>query len=295
MIALFGATGRVGRHVASGLAERGIDARALTRRPQADLPVPAVRADLDAPATLTAALAGAERMLLLTAHGPDQERRETAAIAAAVASGVQRIVKISGSAPSLGPNGATPTAVAHWRAEQRIERAGLQFTFLRPSFYMQNLLDTFAPSVAVSGLLAAPFGNAPIAMVDVRDVAACAVAALLADDTTSRAWQLTGPRPVTFPMIAEQLGARHVKVPARAAMAAMGRRGTPAFELEHARRMSSYFAAGSDGVATDHVLRLIGRPPRSLESFLAEHRDAFAPVTTLGRLISHQHPTKESN
>ena len=127
--------------------------------------------------------------------------------------GQLRRVRLAGA--SLGPNDATPTAVAHWRAEQRIERSRLQLTFLRPSCFMQNLLDAFAPSVAATGLLAGPFGNAPIVMVDIRDVAACAVAALLADGTTSRAWQLTGPRPVRFPMIAEQLGARHVKVPAR--------------------------------------------------------------------------------
>ena len=204
--------------------------------------------------------------------------------------GQLRRVRLAGA--SLGPNGATPTAVAHRRAEQRIERSRLELTFLRPSFFMQNLLDAFAPSVAATGLLAGPFGNAPIVMVDIRDVAACAVAALLADGTTSRAWQLTGRRPVRFPMIAEQLGARHVKVPAKAAMAAMCRRGSGAFEIEHARRMSSYFAAGSDGVATDHVLRLTGRSPRSSETFLAEHRDAFARGTPLG--LSHN-TTKESH
>jgi NAD(P)H dehydrogenase (quinone) len=292
VIAVLGATGRVGGHVATGLAERGIEARALTRQVNADLPIPAVHADLDTPETLRTALDGVEQLLLLTPHGPRQESQEAAVIDAAVTAGVARIVKISGSAPSLGPNGPTPTAVAHWRGEQRIERSGLQFAFLRPSFYMQNLLDTVAPTVAATGVLAAPFGNAPIAMVDIRDVAACAVAALLADAATSRAWQLTGPRPVTFPMIAEHLGARHLKVPVRVAMAAMRRRGLPAFEVEHAARMSSYFAAGSDGVATDHVLRLTGRPPRSIETFLDEHHDAFSPATTLARILSH-HTTKE--
>lgn len=292
LIAVLGATGRVGGQIAAGLAELGIEARALTRRANTDLPIPAVDADLDAPDTLAAALDGVDQLLLLTPHGPRQESREAAAIDAAVTAGVARIVKISGSAPSLGPNGPSPTAVAHWRGEQRIERSGLRFAFLRPSFYMQNLLDTVAPTVAATGVLAAPFGTAPIAMVDIRDVADCAVAALLADTETSRAWQLTGPRPVTFPMIAAHLGVRHLKVPVKVAMAAMRRRGLPAFEVEHAARMSSYFAAGSDGVATDHVLRLTGRPPRAIEAFLDEHHDAFSPATTLARILSH-HTTKE--
>ena len=43
----------------------------------------------------------------------------------------------------------------HWRSEQRIERSGLDFAFLRPSFYMQNLLGTVAPTVAASGPVSA--------------------------------------------------------------------------------------------------------------------------------------------
>jgi NAD(P)H dehydrogenase (quinone) len=292
MIGVLGATGRVGRHVAAGLAERGIDARALVRRPAADLPLPLAHADLQSPATLASAFDGVERLLLLTAHGPNQDLREAAALEAAVAAGVQRIVKISGGAPTLGPNGTTPTAVAHWRSEQRIERSGLDFAFLRPSFYMQNLLDTVAPGVAASGTLAAPFGHAPIAMVDARDVADCAIAALLDERRSRRAWQLTGPRPVTFGAIADRLGARYISIPTRLAARVMRRKSLDRAEIEHATRMARYFASGSDGTATNHVLRLTGHAPRSIEALLDEHASAFSPTTRLARALSR---TKEVN
>jgi NAD(P)H dehydrogenase (quinone) len=292
MIGVLGATGRVGRHVAAGLAERGVEARALVRRPDQDLPLPAVQADLSAPATLAAAFDGVERLLLLTAHGPDQDLHEAAALDAAVAAGVQRIVKISGGAPTLGPNGTTATAVAHWRSEQRIERSGLDFAFLRPSFYMQNLLDVVAATLAARGVLVAPFGHAPIAMVDTRDVADCAIAALLDESPSRRTWQLTGPRPVTFGAIAERLGARYLNVPVKLAARTMRRRGLEAAEVDHATRMAAYFASGSDGTATDHVLRLTGRSPRSIEAFLDEHASAFSPTTRLARALSPS-PTKD--
>ena len=76
MIGVLGATGRVGRHVAAGLALRGVEGRALVRRPDRELALPAVPVDLSVPATLAAALDGVERLLLLTAHGPDQEPTE---------------------------------------------------------------------------------------------------------------------------------------------------------------------------------------------------------------------------
>ena len=102
MIALLGATGTIGRHVAADLAERGDDVRAVVRDRASDVPLPVVHGDLTRPQTLRAAFDGAERLLLLTPHGPDQDLHEAAAVEAAVAAGVQRIVKVSGGAPRSG-------------------------------------------------------------------------------------------------------------------------------------------------------------------------------------------------
>jgi uncharacterized protein YbjT (DUF2867 family) len=256
MIAVLGATGTIGRHVVAGLEARGVAFGSVSRP----------RADLRDPASVRLAFDGADRLFLLTPHGPDQDLLEANAIDAAVAAGVRRIVKISGGAPSLGPNGPTSTAVAHWRSERRIEDSGLEFCFLRPSFLMQNLL-AMRPK---AGPLLAPMGRAPIAMVDARDVAACAVAALIDERSADQAWQVTGPAGVTFKDVARQMSARYVNVPPRLAAAGLRRRGTSAFEVEHAVRMAAYFASGADGTPTDAVRRLTGRAPRTLQQFLTE-------------------------
>ena len=156
---------------------------------------------------------------------------------------MRRIVKISGGAPTLGPNGPTSTAVAHWRSEQRIEDSGVGFCFLRPSFLMQNLL-TMTPK---AGLLPAPMGHATIAMVDARDVADCAVAALRDPDVPDTAWQYHRPARRHVRRGASRMGARYVNVPLRIAAAALRRRGASPFEVDHATRMAAYFASGADG------------------------------------------------
>ena len=66
----------------------------------------------------------------------------------------------------------------------------------------------------------------------------------------------------------------------------MRRRGLPVAEIDHATRMATYFASGADSAATDHVLRLTGRSPRSIEAFLDEHSSAFSPTTHLARALS---------
>lgn len=294
MIALLGASGRVGRHVAAALADRPVDARALVRNPAGtDLALPTVAADLRTPESLRAALDGADRLFLLTPHGPDQDLLEAAAIDAAAAAGVEHVVKICGGAASLGPNGVTPTATAHWRSEQRIERTGMSFTFLRSSFFQQNLLETVAPIVAKTGLLLSPLGRAPIAMVDARDVAACAVAALLDPEPGRTAWQLTGPRGVTLDDVAGHLGVRHVATPPAMAARALARGGASPYEIDHALRMAAYFAAGSDGTPTPSVQRLTGRAPRPVEALLDEHSDSFRPATGLARSL-FRHTTRRA-
>jgi uncharacterized protein YbjT (DUF2867 family) len=148
------------------------------------------------------------------------------------------------------------------------------------------LLETVAPGVARTGVLPAPFGDAPVAMVDARDVAAGAMAALLDDRPLHTAWRLTGPRAVTFWQIAAHLGVRRVALPPALSAAALRRCGLPPPTVEHSLRMARSIAAGADGAATDHVLRLTGAAPRPVEAFLGEHRDAFVPATALARLLS---------
>jgi NAD(P)H dehydrogenase (quinone) len=255
MIAVLGSTGTIGSHVAAGLAARGAPLR-LLQRPDADL--------RDA-ASLTAAMDAADQLFLLTPHGPDQDLLELNAVDAARAAGVERIVKISGGAPSLGPNGPSSASVAHWRSERRIEESGLRFGFLRSSFLMQNLLS-LKPTM---GLLPAPMGDAPIAMVDARDVADCAVTLLLAPDAGDQAWHVTGPAGVTFKDAAKALGARYLNVPRGLAAKGLRRRGASPFEVDHSIRMAAYFASGADAAPTNAVRAITGHRPRSLDDFLS--------------------------
>ena len=115
-------------------------------------------------------------------------------------------------------------------------------------------------------------GHAPVAMVDARDVAACAVAALTGSDGDG-AWHLTGPAGVTFADVAPHLGARrYVNLPRKVAATAMRRRGAPPFEVEHAIGMAAYLAAGADGGPTRKVRRMNGRPPRAVEQFFKDEK-----------------------
>lgn len=291
MIAVFGTSGQVGSLVAARLAELGVEACAVVRRPMLSVALPIRYADLDEPAALRRALAGVDRVLLLTPSGPRQGAQEAAVLEAALATGVSRVVKLSGGAATLGPNGTTSTSTTHWRSEQAIERSGIGFTFLRPAPFAQPFLAQLAPIAARLGVLPNPVGAAAVAFVDLRDVADAAVAALTAGSggasdlktygasgLPGAAWSLTGPRPLTLAAIGAELGLPVVRVPVAATGRALRRRGATEFEVDHALRMTRYLAAGGASAATDHVHRLTGVPPRSLASTLEELRPLFMPT-----------------
>src|SRR5262249_62420941 len=169
---------------------------------------------------------GADALLLSCADDPRRVGWETAAIDAAVAAGVRRIVKLSAMAAEPG----SPVAFWDWhgQVERHLQASGAGWVILRASWYMTNLLAA-APQVAAEGRLYAPAGEARIAMIDPRDVGAAA-AAVLSDSGheaglghEGHTYLLTGPRAITYADAAAELSAATtstvelVGVPAHAA------------------------------------------------------------------------------
>src|SRR5919198_6128550 len=208
MVLVIGATGTVGAEVTRQLIAAGQRPRALVRDPRsarerlggaAELIV----GDLDRPETLDRALDGAGRVFLLTVPGERQLQRERAVIDAARRAGPQQVVRLS----RAGADERSPLRIArlHWQAERQLQRSGLASTILRPPMFMQNLRF-----MVRDGAISSAMGDGRVAMVDVRDVAAVAVAALTRDGHAGRTYIVTGPRAVGLAdaagLLSRQLG-----------------------------------------------------------------------------------------
>jgi uncharacterized protein YbjT (DUF2867 family) len=115
MIAVTAATGNIGRVLWPALADAGEDVRLLVRKPLAaadDWPsVETVVVDLDRPDTLVTALAGADRLFLLS-PGPDTPTQDAAAIGAAHEARVGHVVLLSSLGVELGGVGGARTRPA---------------------------------------------------------------------------------------------------------------------------------------------------------------------------------------
>lgn len=284
-ILVTGATGNVGRNVVRQLVERGVEVRALTRDPaRAGLPdgVEVVRGDLAVPETLEPALEGIDRLHLFPV--PETARE---VVSLAKRCGVRRIVDLSAAAVTIGLY-TSPV-------EQAVEESGLEWTHVRPSEFMANLLPVWAPSIRAERVVRYPFADDAGVPVHEADIAAVAVAALLEDGHTGRSYTLTGPGPVTtrerVAAIGEALGeeVRYEEVTRERARELLRAQG--GFAGENADFLLGFLdytggeGTGDGGVSEDDYSDLLkvwpgvqdatGRPARDYAQWARDHAGDF--------------------
>jgi uncharacterized protein YbjT (DUF2867 family) len=279
-----GATGNVGGHVVGQLRERGASVRAFVRDPERAAhrlgpDVELAVGDFADAASLRRALHAIDHVFLTSADGPDSVAHETAVIDAAGAAWIQRIVKLSAVGAEIG----SPIAFsdAHARIECHLRDGAVPWVILHSSFFMSNLL-TSADTIRRDGRIFAPAGDAKIAMIDPRDVAAAAVEALLGDGHEGQSYVLTGPRAVTYADVAADLSAVlgrevvYVNVPDEAARAAMLESGAPDWLADTFGVLFGELRRGIAAQTSDTVRTLTGREPRPFADFARDHRTVFS-------------------
>jgi uncharacterized protein YbjT (DUF2867 family) len=283
MIAVAGATGTTGRQVVAELLGRGADVRALTRDPEKaktilGREVQIAAADFERRDTLEVALRGAEVIYLLAADSPRMVQQEGNVMEAAAAAGVRRIVKQS----ALGADPGSPIHLLCWHAqsERRLRASGLAFTILQPNFYMQNFSD-FAPSIVADGRFYAPMKAGRLSMVDGRDVAAVAAAALTEGGHAGATHVITGPQGLSFARAADELTAalgteiRYLDLPPEDARQGMLDEGMPGWLVDDMIGLFQAFSQDHGAMVTDVVRRVGRREPRTFAEFARENAAAF--------------------
>jgi uncharacterized protein YbjT (DUF2867 family) len=208
MILVTGATGKNGLEIIKLLSGRQERIRAMIRK-QSDTtkftPRPNlgfVEADFDDAASLRNALSGVQRAFLVTNSSEKVEERQLRFVQIARESGVKHVVYLS----QLHASSHSPLRFLRYHAavESALRTSGMSYTNLRPNLYMQGLL-MIGKTIASNGRLFAPAGDARVSVVDVRDVAAVAVAALTKAGHEGKTYDLTGPEALTHVQMAELL------------------------------------------------------------------------------------------
>lgn len=274
LIGITGATGHIGRLVATRLAGTGARLRLLARDPSRlptlNAPVQVARTSYEDTAEARAALAGVEVLFMVSAaESADRLAQHTGFLDAAAAAGVRHVVYTSflGAAPQ-----ATFTlARDHWVTEEHLRSLGLAWTVLRDSFYLDFLPDLAGPDGAIRG----PAGTGRVGAVARADVARVAAAVLSAPESHAGAvHDLTGPQALTLAEVAETItrvtGRSTTYVDETIEQAYASRAVYHAADWQVDAWVSTYTAIAKGELArlTGTVQRIGGQPPLSLAELL---------------------------
>jgi uncharacterized protein YbjT (DUF2867 family) len=279
-ILVIGATGNVGRQVASQLLATNVGVRALTRNPDtADLPseVEVVRGDLAIPETLYECLEDVDAIFLVwtapAATAPVVINR--------LARHVPRIVFLS--APHQTPHPLfqqpNPLAAMHAGIEETIKDTGVSWTFLRPGMFSANALSWWAPQIRAGAVVRWPYADVPTAPIHERDIAAVAVRALLERGHDRGDYVLTGPAALNHreqiatigEVIGKPLRLEEIS-PEEARRELLTIMPAPAIEM----LLKAWAAAlGHPALVTSTVSDITGTPARTYRDWVTDHLAEF--------------------
>lgn len=167
--------------------------------------------------------------------------------------------------------------VPHRAVEDYLVELGLPYTIVRPSFFMQNLTTTHLAEIRDERRLFVPAGRGRTNFIDVRDLGELCASLFDGEGHFGKAYTVTGERSYSYGEVAERLSAA---LGTTICYESPGPLHFLAYHLSRGRKlgMSAVMLAlysvvrfGKGDINTNTTAELLGRTPRSLDAFIADH------------------------
>jgi uncharacterized protein YbjT (DUF2867 family) len=276
-ILVTGATGNVGKEVVNLLSNQNCEVYAAVRNPEkarASVNINCIEFDFTKPSTFAGAFEGVNKVFLVRPPAIANIRDIAPALEAAKLAGVEHIVFLS----LLGAE--RNRIVPHARIEQYINKLNIPATFLRAGFFMQNLSTVHRDEIK-RGELFIPAGNGTTSFIDVRDIAAVAVRALLEDGHAGKAYPLTGREALTFYEVAEVFTSvldkpvRYTNPSIFTFIRKLRAQGVPIGFILVMTGIYTTTRLGFAGSITPDVEQLLNRPAITIQQFVEDYRELW--------------------
>lgn len=297
-IIVSGASGQFGHAAASQLLDMGEEVIALSRNVDklADLAARGAdvrAADFDSPDGLEEAMAGGDKLLLIsTTMVGERPRQHGNAIDAAKAAGVKHIVYTS-ILDGGNPDHPAVEQHDHYATEQLLKASGLAWTILYNSQYSEAIATAMAIPALAAGEKPDNCGTGKIPFVSRDDCVRTAVGVLTQEGHENKTYNVTGPELLSVPeamaMVSEMAGKpiRLIPVDDEGMYQYFDSIGavrksedlTPDTPIPWASEgMVTFGQAIREGyfdVESDAVERITGQKPRTLRSVFEQYQGAW--------------------
>jgi len=236
-------------------------------------------------ASMRAAMVGIERAFFCYPLTAGLVQATTIFCAAAKEAGVTRVV--NASLMLAGPDHPSPICTEHWLSERILDWADLGVVHLRGGFFYENVLRFAAEGIARDDRLYFPFarGEAKLAWVSGRDMAAAANGALFGEFKPGTTFNVTDIEPLSIKELALAIGENlqrpvayeAIKFPDFVARVD-AQLGDNSYLRRHIAVLATAMGSGRViGKASDAVYQLSDHQPAGIAQFVADYRDAFSP------------------
>lgn len=279
MILVTAATGRLGRLVVEELLKKvpASQVAVAVRNPAkaGDFAARGVQvrpADYSRPETLGPALAGVEKVLLISSNEVGQRAvQHRAVVDAAKKAGVRLLAYTS-----ILHADRTRMLLAgdHKITEEAIRASGVPFVFLRDGWYFENYTENLGPALA-HGALVGSAGEGRISAAARADYAAAAAAVLTGSGHENKVYELAGDASFTMAELAAEVSRKtgrpivYKDLPVQQYQGVLAGAGVPGPLAEVFADSDVGISRGELNDTSGDLRRLIGRPTTTLADAVA--------------------------
>ncbi len=281
-VVITGATGQLGRLTVEALLRRGVPAPDIIAtgrdtagiKDLADRGVTVRRADFADPDSLAAAFAGADKLLLISASIPVDERvaNHRRAIDAALAAGVSLVAYTS---MSHADTATTILAATHRATEEYLRGRGVPSVLLRNSWYLENYTAQL-PLVLQNSTVVGAAGQGRVSAASRADYAEAAAAVLTTEGHAGAVYELGGDEAFTLAELAAVISAAagkqitYTDLPAPRLAQALTDAGLPTEVADSVADADLGLSRGELFTSSGDLRRLLGRPTTPLADAVAD-------------------------
>lgn len=175
--------------------------------------------------------------------------------------------------------------VPHRKIERMITNLALPYTFLRPGFFMQNLITSHGEDLRQRHTLFIPAGHAKTSFIDCRDIAAAAAVVLQDPQYLGQALELTGPVALTYQQVANMMTAilgtpiSYAKPSFLRFRRVMLKRGIPKEFVNVMVMLYLITRLGHANHITNTLPQVIGRSAHTMQDFITDEVKPYFEAT----------------